>query len=270
MKLMAQKIVAHVAFERFIIAIILTSAVLIGMETSASIVDAYGPWISWGNRIVLGIFIVEAAIKIYAVSPKIGDYFREGWNIFDFTIILLALIPSTGELAMLARLARLLRVLRLISAIPELRLIVATLMRSIPSMANVMLLMSVIFYIYAVAGQQLFHEHDPEHWGNLGISLLTLFRIVTLEDWTDLMYTAMAMNPLSWIYFVSFVIMGTFVIINLFIAVVINNLDEAKEERLRELRAPVTHDQLLKELDQTQQALAQLRSQLIDVEKPSK
>ena len=262
MKLLAQNIVAHVAFERFIIGIILLSAVLIGMETSTDLVDQYGHWITWGNRIVLTIFIIEATLKIYAVSPKVGNYFREGWNVFDFTIILLALIPSTGELAMLARLARLLRVLRLISAIPELRLIVTTLMRSIPSMANVMLLMSVIFYIYAVAGQQLFHAHDPEHWGNLGISLLTLFRIVTLEDWTDLMYTAMAMHPLSWIYFVSFVIMGTFVIINLFIAVVINNLDEAKQERLKEMRVPPTRDQLMDELHETQQALEKLRFQL--------
>jgi len=267
MKVIAQKIISHVVFERFIITVILLSAVLIGLETSSDLVRDYGHWIHWGNQLVLGIFIAEAVLKIYAVSPKIGDYFRHGWNIFDFTIILLALIPSTGDLAMLARLARLLRVLRLISAIPELRLIVATLMRSIPSMANVMLLMSVIFYIYAVAGQQLFHAHDPEHWGNIGISLLSLFRIVTLEDWTDLMYKAMELNPLNWIYFVSFVIMGTFVIINLFIAVVINNLDEAKEERLREMRAPVTHDQLLKELDQTQQALLQLRNQLDNVEK---
>lgn len=267
MKALANKIVAHVVFERFIIAVILISAVLIGMETSTGLLEQYGYWMAWGNRLVLAIFIVEAVLKIYAVSPRIGDYFREGWNIFDFTIILLALIPSTGELAMLARLARLLRVLRLISAIPELRLIVATLIRSIPSMANVMILMSVIFYIYAVAGQQLFHAHDPEHWGNLGISLLTLFRIVTLEDWTDLMYTAMAMHPLSWIYFVSFVIMGTFVIINLFIAVVINNLDEAKQERLKEMRVPVSKDQLLDELHETQQALEKLRVQLTHVKR---
>jgi len=262
MKQMAQSIVAHRAFEHFIIAIILLSAVIIGLETSAELNAQYSDWFNWGNRVVLLIFIIEAALKIYAVSPRISDYFSKGWNVFDFTIILLALIPSTGELAMLARLARLLRVLRLISAIPELRLIVATLLRSIPSMGNVMLLMSVIFYIYAVAGQQFFHAHDPEHWGTLGLSLLSLFRIVTLEDWTDLMYTAMALHPLSWIYFVSFVIIGTFVIINLFIAVVINNLDEAKQEQLEALHIPVTHDQLMKELNQTQQALEQLRHQL--------
>ena len=131
-------------------------------------------------------------------------------------------------------------------------------------MGNIMLLMSVIFYIYGVAGQQLFHAHDPQHWGNLGISLLTLFRIVTLEDWTDVMYTAMELHPLAWIYFVSFVIMGTFVIINLFIAVVLNNLDEAKAERLKEMRQPPTRDCLMKELEQTQKALIQLREQLGD------
>ncbi|MDQ6954628.1 MAG: ion transporter [Mariprofundaceae bacterium] len=262
MQKIAQRIVQHDAFEYFIIAIILISAVLIGLETSPEIMASYGNWIKLGNQLVLIIFIIEAALKIYAVAPKISDYFSKGWNIFDFTIIVLALLPSTGEFAMLARLARLLRVLRLISAIPELRLIVATLLRSIPSMANIMLLMSVIFYIYAVAGQQLFHAHDPEHWDNLGISLLTLFRIVTLEDWTDVMYTAMELNPLNWIYFVSFVILGTFVVINLFIAVVINNLEEAKQESLNQMRIPPSRDELLKELAQTQEALASLSKQL--------
>jgi len=258
----AQQIVTHRAFEYFIIGIILLSAVLIGLETSDDIMAGYGHVIQWGNRFVLAVFILEAALKIYAVAPKLKLYFGNGWNVFDFTIVVLALLPSTGELAMLARLARLLRVLRLISVIPELRLIVATLMRSIPSMGNIMLLMSVIFYIYAVAGQQLFHAHDPEHWGNIGISLLTLFRIVTLEDWTDVMYTAMEISPYMWIYFVSFVMMGTFVIINLFIAVVINNLDEAKAERLAELQETPTKQEILRELEQTMQAMQQLRTQL--------
>ncbi len=269
MKPMVRQIVQHRIFEYFIVAIILFSAVLIGMETSDDLMLSYGDWIRWGNHLVLFVFIAEAALKIYALSPRMGDYFKDGWNVFDFTIIVLALVPSTGDLAMLARMARLLRVLRLISAIPELRLIVATLMKSIPSMGNIMLLMGVIFYIYAVAGQQLFHAHDPQHWDNIGIALLTLFRIVTLEDWTDIMYTAMEMHPLSWIYFVSFVIMGTFVIINLFIAVVLNNLEEAKAERLRELRQPPTRDCLMNELEQTQKALSQLREQLADVDAKS-
>jgi len=266
MQAFAQRIVGHRVFEYFIIGVILISAVLIGMETSEDLMAEYSALLLWGNRIVLAIFILEAILKMWALAPTINRYFHEGWNVFDFTIIVLALIPASGEFAMLARLARLLRVLRLISAIPELRLIVATLMRSIPSMGNIMLLMSVIFYIYGVAGQMLFHAHDPQHWGNLGVALLTLFRIVTLEDWTDVMYTAMEMHPLAWIYFVSFVIMGTFVIINLFIAVVLNNLEEAKAERLKEMRQPPTRDCLMQELEQTQKALTQLREQLDDVE----
>ena len=163
---------------------------------------------------------------------------------------------------MIARLARLLRVARLVSTIPELRLIVSTLVRSIPSMGHVLMLMSIIFYIYAVAGYHIFHEHDPTHWDNLGLSLLTLFRVVTLEDWTDVMYKAMELYPLSWVYFVSFVILGTFVIINLFIAVVINNLEEAKQEALQNLQEPTTRDEIIGELKQTQEMLARLESKL--------
>ena len=152
--------------------------------------------------------------------------------------------------------------LRLISAFPELRLIFATLMRSIPSMANVVVLLSIIFYVYAVAGYHLFHQVDPFHWRTLGTSALTLFRIVTLEDWTDVMYAAMDTHPWAWVYFVSFVVLGTFIVVNLFIAVVINNLDEAKQERLRALRTTPSRDEILEELKQTQAALAALRTRL--------
>jgi voltage-gated sodium channel len=211
---------------------------------------------------VLLVFIIEAGLKIIAVAPQLKRYFGNGWNLFDFSVIVLSLIPASGEYAMIARLARLLRVARLISTVPELRLIVSTLVRSIPSMGHVLLLMGIIFYIYAVAGYHLFHAHDPTHWQTLGLSLLTLFRVVTLEDWTDVMYTAMELHPLSWIYFVSFVIIGTFVVINLFIAVVLNNLEQAKQEQLEALQAPPSKDEILRELRNTQQALARLRNKI--------
>ena len=197
-----------------------------------------------------------------AVAPHIDRYFRDGWNLFDFSVIIFSLIPATGEFGMIARLARLLRVIRLISTIPELRLIVSTLVRSVPSMFHVMTLMGVIFYIYAITGYQLFHEHDPTHWRSLGISLLTLFRVVTLEDWTDVMYTAMEFHPWAWLYFLSFVGLGTFVVINLFIAVVIKILDEAKAERLYELQKPITQEEILKDLRDTQKALRRLDERL--------
>ncbi len=249
-------------FANTITVVIILNAIVIGLDTSTELQNRFGDWFELSNQIFLGVFIVEAIIKLAAVAPNFDRYFRDGWNLFDFTIIVVSLIPATGQLATLARLARLLRVLRLISTLPELRLIVATLVRSIPSMAHVLMLMSIIFYVYGVAGFHLFHTIDPEHWRTLGISLLSLFRIVTLEDWTDIMYAAMAAKPWAWIYFVSFVVLGTFVVINLFIAVVINNLDEAKEERLRDLTSPPSRDEILRELQNTQRALQQVQAKL--------
>lgn len=263
----AQSIVASNWFNHGITAVIVINAIVIGLDTSAALNQQYGAWFELANFVFLSIFIVEALIKMCAHAPRVQDYFYSGWNVFDFSIIVISLLPATGQLATLARLARLLRVLRLISALPELRLIVATLVRSIPSMANVILLMSIIFYVYAVAGFHLFHEIDPTHWRTLGISLLSLFRIVTLEDWTDIMYAAMAEAPWAWVYFVSFVILGTFVVVNLFIAVVINNLDEAKAERLADLTSPPTSDEILQELRETQLVLSRMRAKLERLER---
>ncbi len=264
MKEYCARLVKNKWFDRIIIALIIINAAILGFETSPELNATYGRLFGFINQFILGVFILEAVIKITAVAPKVSKYFKNGWNLFDFSIILLSLIPATGQFAMIARLARLLRVLRLISALPELRLIVSTLLRSIPGMANVMLLMSVIFYIYAIMGFHLFHEHDPEHWRNVGISLLTLFRIVTLEDWTDVMYKGMELVPMAWVYFVSFVVFGTFVIINLFIAIVINNLDEAKADKLRELRQPASRDDIINELKEVEEKLGRLQEQLRD------
>ncbi len=249
-------------FEYFIVTLIVANGVVLGLETSPAIMARFGTWLEWVNHLVLVVFVVEAALKIYAVAPRFRDYFGNGWNLFDFSVVVFSLLPATGQFAMIARLARLLRVLRLISTIPELRLIVATLVRSIPSMMHVVMLMAVIFYIYAVAGYHIFHAHDPVHWRSLGISLLTLFRIVTLEDWTDVMYKAMELTPFAWAYFVSFVVVGTFVVINLFIAVVLNNLEQAKVERLEELQSPASREEILRELRATQDALRRLEKRL--------
>ncbi|QGG81101.1 ion transporter [Litorivicinus lipolyticus] len=246
--------------HQIIIAIILLNAVVIGLETSQAVMAAIGPWLVLLDRVFLAIFILEAGLKIFALRPR--AYFTDGWNLFDFAIVVASLIPTTGQFATLARLARILRVLRLVSAFPELRLVIHTLVRSIPSMGHVVLLMSIVFYIYGVAGFYLFHEIDPTHWRDLGISLLTLFRIVTLEDWTDVMYASLAVKPWAWVYYVSFVVLGTFVVINLFIAVVLNNLDEAKAERLEKLRQIPSPENVLAELEKTQESLTRLQLQL--------
>ncbi len=256
------------SFEYLIIAVILANAALLGLGTSSLVEGRYGDWLELGYDVALGVFIVEALLKMLALSPRPLRYFQDGWNVFDFLVIVFSLVPATGQLAMITRLARLLRVLRLISTVKDLRLIVAALVRSIPSVGHVMMLMSILVYIYAIMGYQLFHDHDPEHWRNLGISVLTLFNIITLEGWTEIMYTAMELHSMAWMYFVSFVVLGTFVVINLFIAIIINNLDEAKVERLRELDGPVSRDELLREIRATQAALQRLERRLDDDDRP--
>ena len=260
----AENLVNRPAFDYSIIGFIIATGVLLGLGTFPVLERQFGDQIHWANQFILGIFVIEALLKMLAKAPRVDDYFRDGWNVFDFLVIALALIPATGDYAMIARLARLLRVLRLISAVRELRLIVAALMRSIPSVGHVILLMSIIVYIYAIIGYQLFHEHDPMHWRSLGISVLTLFNIITLEGWTIVMDNAMQLHSWAWVYFVSYVVVGTFVVINLFIAIIINNLDEAKAERLRELEPPVSREELLRELRTTQDALHRLEARLVD------
>ena len=259
---LVRRVVEAPQFEYFIIAVILANAVLLGLGTAPSLERRYGDWFDMGNNVALGIFIVEALMKMFALAPRSHRYFRDGWNIFDFLVIVASLIPVTGEYAMITRLARLLRVVRLISTVRDLRLIVSALVRSIPSVIHVMLLMSIVVYIYAVMGYHLFHEHDPENWRSLGISVLTLFNIITLEGWTIVMFKAMEAHPWAWLYFVSFIIAGTFVVINLFVAIIINNLEEAKAERLRELAVPPSRDELLREIRATQAALQRLEKRL--------
>jgi voltage-gated sodium channel len=273
MKAFCRRIVEARWFEPWMIGLIVFNGVLIGLETSHEISQAYGKWLMLGNDVILGVFIIEVVFKLTAVAPHFRRYFGDGWNLFDFSVVVLSLVPATGEFALVARLIRVLRVLRLVSAVPQLRLIVATLVRSIPSMGHVLMLLGIVFYIYAVTGFHLFHQHDAEHWGTLGSALLTLFQMVTLEGWVDVMEEALEFRPWSWIYFVSFVLIGTFVVLNLFIAVVVNNLELSKAAELEALASPVTHDEILQELGRTRTALLRLQEKLDafpEVERPKR
>lgn len=244
-----QQLVASPKFEWFIVAVILVNAVLLGLETSQGFMASFGSYVHFLDDFILWIFVAEIVLKWIAFAPKIHHYFKSGWNIFDFVIVALSFLPSGGNWVAIARMARLLRVLRLVTAVPRLRFIVQTLLASLPSMFNVVLLMLAIFYVYAIIGYHLFHEHDPTHWSSLGISLLTLFRVVTLEDWTDVMYKAMELSPYMCFYFVSFVIIGTFVFINLFVAVMLKNADKI-------------HDEETEDMDEIRQDIAELKALL--------
>ena len=173
-------------FQAFIVAVIVVNAVLVGLETSPQLLAEYQAVFDFLNTAVIVIFVVELAICLVAYLPRPQRFFADGWNLFDFVIVALSLLPSVGSFATVARVARLLRVLRILSVFPDLRLIVGTMLRSLSSMGSVIILLALVVYVYAVLGYNLFSGTDPAHWGDLGLSVRTLFEVLTLEGWLEL------------------------------------------------------------------------------------
>lgn len=231
-----QRITESPGFRRLIIAIILLAAVVVGLETDRGLMERYGGVLRAIDRLILGVFVVEILLKLAAQAPRPWRYFRDPWNVFDFLIVAVCLLPMQAEFAAVLRLARVLRVLRLVTALPKLQLLVGALLKSIPSMGYVGVLLSLLFYIYAVSGVFFFGEADPAHFGTLGKALLTLAGVITLEGWTDLMYGLLdpdaAVSKAKVIaYFLSFVLFGTMIMLNLFIGVIMNSMQEMQEEK---------------------------------------
>ena len=242
-----KKLVASIGFQVFFVGIILLAGVVVGTQTYPSMVIKHGHTLEFLDKLILWLFVLEIVIKMFALGRNFLSFFKDGWNCFDFFIVVAGLSPFNGESVIVMRLLRLLRVLRLIKAMPELKLLVNTLLKSIPSMGIIAVLLFLLFYIYAVLGAFTFGENDPVHFGSLHLGLLSLFRVVTLEDWTDIMYIAMygcdnygyegienlCSNPkaypvLGWVYFVSFVMIGTFVLFNMLIGVILDNMQTTK------------------------------------------
>jgi len=211
--------------ELFVIAVIIFSSLMIGIRTYDLHPTFEVVLVALDYAVTL-FFVLEISIRM-AAEDRFRDFFKKGWNIFDFVIVVVSLIPlDDSQYALIARMLRLFRVMRLISFIPELRVLVSALITALPRMGYVALLMFIIFYIYAVIGNLLFSNINPQLWGDLGISLLTLFRVATFEDWTDVMYEAMTVYGLSWIYFISFIFFSAFVFLNMMIGIVVDVLDE--------------------------------------------
>ena len=226
------QLVATKAFHRFIVAVIVTAGVVAGLETSPAVMARHGPFLLGLDKLILGVFIVEAALKMAAHGRRPWRYFADGWNVFDFTIVALCLLPVGGPFAAVLRLARALRLLRLVSALPKLQLLVGALLKSLSAMGYVSLLLGLLFYIYAVAGVQLFGRTDPAHFGSLGTALLTLFRVVTLDNWGDIYFAQAAHVPTAKValFFGTFIVFGTMIILNLFIGIIMNSMAEMHAE----------------------------------------
>lgn len=210
--------------------LIALNALLIGLETDRTLAAAHATEATWLHRAILAAFCLELAVRLGAAGRGWPSFLRDGWNLFDLLIVAASLVPAIGVGATVARVVRVLRVLRVVSVSPQLRLIVTTMIRSVPSLGHVGLLLGLLLYVYGVLGVHLFASVDPAHWGSLPRALLTLFQVLTLEGWVELQRSSMAAHPWAWAFYASFVLIAVFVVVNLFIAVVLNNLEQARRE----------------------------------------
>lgn len=251
-----ERVRSNKAFEFFVVSVIIASALLVGVKTY-ELTPTSRSLLIWLDMLITVIFLVEISIRFIA-EPNKRAFFRNGWNVFDTLVVLISLIPiNNSDLVLVGRLVRVFRVLRMISIIPELRMLLASLIKALPQLGYVLLLMFIIFYIYAAIGATLFESINPVLWGDIAISMLTLFRVMTFEDWTDVMYETMAVYPSSWIYYLSFIFFTAFAFLNMVIGIVVNVMNTENEKMLQEQKQQ-EHEPTLKDIHQQLQRLEKL------------
>ncbi|MGB0866781.1 MAG: ion transporter [Granulosicoccaceae bacterium] len=212
-------------FEWTAVSVIIASALLLGAKTF-EISPATTQLLEWLDFGITVFFVLEIGLRFLACEDK-KRFLADPWNLFDTIIVTVSLMPvPSGDQALIARLIRVFRVLRMVSIIPELRILLNSLIKALPQLGYVILLMFIIFYIYAAVGTTLFEHINPTLWGDIAVSLLTLFRVMTFEDWTDVMYETMAVYPLSWAFYLSFIFFTAFAFLNMVIGIVVNVLDQ--------------------------------------------
>lgn len=224
----AARLVLSAGFQNTVIALILLNAVTLGLETSESLMASHGALLQVVDRGLLVLFTLELAIRIYAFR---GRFFRDAWGLFDLFVVSISWVPAAGPFAVL-RALRVLRVLRLISAVPSMRNVVEAMLHALPGMGSIVLLMVLIFYVFAVMATKLYGELSPERFGSLGASLFTLFQMMTLESWAEAnVRPILEHQPLAWMFFVPFILVATFVVLNLFIGVIVDSIQTLRAQR---------------------------------------
>lgn len=212
--------------QHALIGLILINAVILGMETSPALMAAWGPWLIAADKVILAIFVVEIALRLLAHRLA---YFRDPWNVFDFSVVAIALLPASGPLAVL-RALRVLRVLRLITLVPSMKRVVGGLLSALPGLGSVAAIIGLIFYVSAVIATKLFGAAFPQWFGTLGDSAFTLFQVMTLESWAmGIVRPVMEVFPQAWIFFLIFILASTFTLLNLFIAVIVNAIHQEQQ-----------------------------------------
>ena len=231
-----RRIVHTHAFDIAVLCVIVANAIVLGLQTYPGLVADYGDTLNLLNDVFLGIFVVELLLRIASYGRRPQDFFRNGWNLFDFIVVAAAFLPGVRESSTLLRLVRLLRIVRIFRVLPDLRILVTGVVRSLPPLFSMTLLVTVILFIYGMIGWLLFADELPEDWGTIGAAMLTLFVMLTLENFPFYMEAGMEVHPWSWVYFVTFVLLAAFMILNVLIGIVLNSLEEARElERRRRL-----------------------------------
>jgi voltage-gated sodium channel len=254
-------------FFNTVIGLILFNAVIVGLETYPAVYQPYQHLFYLAERLLIWAFTLEIALRIIATRPWYL-FFKNGWNLFDFIIVASSLLFAGTYFISLLRILRVLRVLRTISVIPSLQRLVVALFRTVPAIGNILLLMSLLFYIFAVIGTILFKYAAPEYFGSLHLTLLTLFQVVTLESWASgVMRPLMLEISWSWLYFVLFILAGTFVIFNLFVGVIVNNVqqgDFAGEDKVASPAFEENSQAVTRELAQLRKEITELKEYLVN------
>ncbi len=245
-------------FETFITALIFINAITLGLETSPSAVAAFGGMLAIADSLILAVFVLEllARFAVYRL-----DFFKDPWRIFDLLVVGVALIPATGGLSVL-RALRILRVLRLISIVPSLRRVVTGFITALPGMGSIILLLALVFYVFAVMATKLYGQSFPDRFGDIGASLYTLFQVMTLEGWSDgVVRPVMEVYPTAWLFFIPFIVATSFTVLNLFIGVIVSAMEEEHEAEASAEREALQEDQdeILREIRALREEVRALR-----------
>jgi len=277
----AQIITKSRTFNVYIFSLITFSAILIGIETYPDMASKYRDLLVLLDRFIITCFVLEIGLKIIAMGKKPWQFFKDSWNVFDFIIVAICLIPSDDtHFFAVFRILRVLRIFRMITFLPKLRLLIGALLKSIPSMGYVVLLIAILFYVYAIVGVFVFGASDPLHFGDLHHTMVTLFKVLTLEGWTDIMNNHILGPTIEghlqivsfwpFLYFASFILIGAMIIMNLFIGVIMNSMDESQKELTQELRMMNYKDKNDEELfKHLITKLDELRDEIQSLKKPN-
>ncbi|WP_291014050.1 ion transporter [Hydrogenophaga sp.] len=251
--------------QQAVLILIVINAVLMGLETSASVMEQAGVWLLAVDKVILAVFVVEILLRIYAHR---GAFFKDPWSVFDFTVVTIALIPASGPLAVL-RALRVLRVLRVLTIVPSMRRVVGALLSALPGLGSIAMVLLLVFYVFGVIATHLFGQAFPDWFGHLGRSLYTLFQVMTLESWSmGIARPVMEESPFAWLFFITFILFATFTMLNLFIAIIVNAMQTFTESEHKATEALVENvgesmeQELHAEVQSLRQDIRELKSLL--------